>query len=50
MFRSFFPNPRIFFMSAVVWSLLAIALWFLVGEELGSVLNVGAGIDTTPGN
>lgn len=28
MFRSFFPNPKIFFPSLLVWTALAIALWF----------------------
>ena len=28
MFVSFFPNPKPFFISAVVWSLLAIGLWY----------------------
>lgn len=28
LFRSFFPNPKIFFPSLLVWTALAIALWF----------------------
>jgi len=38
VFRSFFPVPRLFFTSAVVWLLLLVGIWFTVGE------NVRAGI------
>jgi peptide/bleomycin uptake transporter len=36
MFVSFFPRPRLFFISAVVWALLAIAFWYGVGDSLGT--------------
>lgn len=35
MFVSFFPNPKPFFVSAVVWSLLAIGLWYAGGWAAG---------------
>ncbi len=28
MFHSFFPNPRLYFASAVLWAIICIALWF----------------------
>ena len=28
MFRTFFPNPRVFFLSAVAWTALAMLVWF----------------------
>ncbi|MBP2169397.1 peptide/bleomycin uptake transporter [Erwinia toletana] len=34
MFKSFFPRPALFFMSAAVWSLLAILFWFEGGSDL----------------
>ncbi len=36
MFVSFFPQPRSFFISAAGWSLLAILLWYVGGEGMGS--------------
>ncbi|WP_127143260.1 peptide antibiotic transporter SbmA [Pelagibacterium montanilacus] len=41
MFRSFFPEPRLFFSSAVAWVILAMALWFLIGDQLAAVLSLG---------
>lgn len=35
MLKSFFPNPPIFFGSALLWSALCIALWFLGVSEWG---------------
>jgi peptide/bleomycin uptake transporter len=40
MFVSFFPRPKPFFLSAVVWALLAIALWYGVIDDLGSRLGI----------
>jgi peptide/bleomycin uptake transporter len=36
MFVSFFPQPRLFFISAVAWSLVAVLFWFFVGEQVGA--------------
>ena len=36
MFVSFFPKPKLFFASAVLWSILAIAFWYAIGERLGA--------------
>lgn len=32
MFRSFFPDPKLFFWSALVWTLIAIGIWFVIFE------------------
>jgi peptide/bleomycin uptake transporter len=36
MFKSFFPNPRVFFWSAVIWSLAAVLLWFFFFKDFGA--------------
>ncbi len=36
MFVSFFPRPKFFFISAVVWTLVAILFWYFVGAQLGA--------------
>ena len=40
MFVSFFPSPRLFFWSAALWSLVAIAVWYLGGSEAGSLIGL----------
>ncbi|MVS98566.1 peptide transporter [Devosia marina] len=40
MFRSFFPDPKLFFSSAVIWMLAAVLLWFAIGEPARSVLSI----------
>ena len=46
MFRSFFPNPKLFFWSAIAWTTLAFVVWFWAGAELQAVMNIGAGAST----
>ncbi len=41
MFSSFFPNPRILFPAAILWTALAIALWYGVARDLGPSLSAG---------
>lgn len=38
MFVSFFPYPRLFFWSAIVWAAIAIAFWYAFGEQLRALL------------
>ena len=46
MFVSYFPNPpRLFFWSAVVWSALCVAGWYLGGEGLGAAFGLGGPAD-----
>jgi peptide/bleomycin uptake transporter len=40
VFVSFFPQPKLFFASAAVWSLAAVLFWFLGGEQLGAVFGL----------
>ncbi len=49
MFVSFFPKPKLFFTSAIVWSLVGILFWFFGGEQLGAVFGLPpAAADTPP--
>ena len=41
VFTSFFPKPKIFFLSAVLWTGLCMAFWFLFGRDLGQSLSLG---------
>ncbi len=38
MFHSFFPYPKLFLPSAVIWSLLCALAWYTIGEDLGAML------------
>jgi peptide/bleomycin uptake transporter len=40
MFKSFFPHPKIFFPSLVLWSILSISLWYGFNQELGQFLGL----------
>jgi peptide/bleomycin uptake transporter len=40
VFRSFFPVPRLFFSSAVIWALLLTALWFTAGEQIRGAISI----------
>ncbi|MDZ7824453.1 MAG: peptide antibiotic transporter SbmA [Ahrensia sp.] len=35
MFKSFFPNPKLFFGSAVLWTAICITLWFIGASQWG---------------
>jgi peptide/bleomycin uptake transporter len=41
VFTSFFPKPKIFFLSAAIWTGLCMAFWFLLGRDLGPSLSLG---------
>ena len=41
MFASFFPNPRIFFPAAVLWTALTMAVWYGFARNLGPQLSLG---------
>lgn len=40
MFVSFFPQPRPFFTSAVVWTLMLIIFWFFGGQQIGAFVGL----------
>ncbi|MBR1191024.1 peptide antibiotic transporter SbmA [Bradyrhizobium sp. AUGA SZCCT0240] len=45
MFVSFFPRPKIFFLSAIVWTALAMTLWYSFASEwIGSSGPGGVGV------
>jgi peptide/bleomycin uptake transporter len=49
VFVSFFPQPKVFFLSAVLWSLVLVLAWFLGGEQLGALVGLGpAAPDAAP--
>jgi peptide/bleomycin uptake transporter len=41
LFRSFFPSPTNFFVSAIAWTAVAMAIWFTVGPQLEPLLSLG---------
>ncbi|WP_282045166.1 peptide antibiotic transporter SbmA [Roseibium album] len=42
MFQSFFPNPKLFFLSAIAWTAVAVAVWYGFASDLGGSLGFGA--------
>ncbi|WP_152045658.1 peptide antibiotic transporter SbmA [Aureimonas psammosilenae] len=42
MFRSFFPQPKPFFLSAIGWTVLTIVAWYAGFRDLGSHIGFGA--------
>ncbi|MDH1801854.1 peptide antibiotic transporter SbmA [Acinetobacter johnsonii] len=46
MFKSFFPNPRWFFISVLLWSVINVVLWYTGGNTLGSAIGWPQGYAT----
>jgi peptide/bleomycin uptake transporter len=42
VFSSFFPRPKLFFLSAIAWSAVAIIIWYLFARDLGPQLSLGS--------
>lgn len=40
MFVSFFPSPRLFFSSAILWALLAVLVWFFFARDAGALIGL----------
>src|SRR5262245_3616908 len=40
VFVSFFPTPRLFFWSALLWTAVAMAVWYTFGEQLGATFGL----------
>lgn len=36
MFVSFFPQPRLFFTSFILWTGVAVGFWYLIGRDIGA--------------
>ncbi len=48
MFESFFPRPKLFFLSAIIWAAFVIFVWYLFGTQIGHGL--GFTLDGDPAN
>jgi peptide/bleomycin uptake transporter len=40
VFVSFFPKPKLFFISALLWALVAVLLWYAGGQQFGAYLGL----------
>ena len=40
MFKSFFPRPRLFFPSLILWSIVSISVWYGFNQELGGLIGL----------
>jgi peptide/bleomycin uptake transporter len=36
VFVSFFPQPKLFFSTAIAWSVVVVLFWFFLGEQMGA--------------
>ena len=45
MFGSFFPRPKLFVLSFILWTTFATVLWYTVGPDIGSALGFLEGWD-----
>lgn len=41
MLKSFFPDPKIYFSAAAIWTAAAIAIWFTIGGQIQPFLSLG---------
>ena len=41
MFESFFPRPRLFFLSFAIWSIACVAFWFSLARDAGQSFSLG---------
>lgn len=50
MFKSFFPSPKLFAWSFILWSLVCVLGWFFAGDTLGQYVSLGGlfGYEFTP--
>jgi len=42
VFTSFFPHPKLFFLSAALWTALAVVVWYAGGRELGAYFGLAS--------
>ena len=40
MFVSFFPKPKLFFLSAALWAILAMVVWYTLGDEIANLIGL----------
>ena len=48
MFKSFYPNPKLFFWSAALWSLFCVLVWFFAAKEWGHIIGLENPLAGTP--
>jgi peptide/bleomycin uptake transporter len=48
VFISFFPNPRIFFWSAALWTAIAMIVWYSIARPMGAAFGLGPAAEGTP--
>lgn len=48
MFVSFFPQPKLFFSSVVLWTAVLVAGWFLGGDQLGALVGLPPALPDAP--
>jgi len=48
VFVSFFPRPRLFFLSAIAWSIIAILGWYTFGQRAGIFLGLVPALANAP--
>jgi peptide/bleomycin uptake transporter len=42
VFQSFFPNPKLFFLSFVLWALACVLGWYFIVQDFGDSLSLGS--------
>ncbi|WP_306119282.1 MULTISPECIES: peptide antibiotic transporter SbmA [unclassified Roseitalea] len=47
MFKSFFPQPKLFFLSALVWTAIGMIVWYAGASGWGAALGLGSTPDGT---
>lgn len=40
MFKSFFPNPKWFFLSVIIWSIISSLIWFNFNTQIGALFSL----------
>jgi peptide/bleomycin uptake transporter len=40
MFKSFFPSPRVYFWSALAWSIFTVLVWFFAAKDWGQLIGL----------
>jgi len=48
VFRSFFPSPVNFFVSAIAWAAVAMTIWFTIGSSIQPYLSLGPWLAVQP--
>ncbi len=48
MFKSFFPRPKLFFISMLVWVMVAVVVWYGTGQQIGAALGFAPALPDAP--